>query len=180
MFVTGNRPRIGASVSSLQERVRAKLKALVEQQNVSHERLGDYLGLTRSAVTRLLNDEGGIGLQHIERLCEFFQVTAAEMFADPHQMIHALTPIEASLLRYFREMTELERRSWLTILERPRVVASAKSRMGRAMLTAKEQELVDLFARVKKDGVRDGVLKVLRGAVNAEDGEAQGKPRTTG
>jgi transcriptional regulator with XRE-family HTH domain len=167
-------------VSSLQERVRQKLKALVEQQGVSHERLGDHLGLTRSAVTRLLNDEGGIGLQHIERLCEFFQVTAAEMFADPQSAIHALTPIEAALVRFFREMTELERRSWLTILERPRVVASAKSRMGRAMLTTKEQELVDLFARVKKDGVRDGVLKVLRGAVHAEDAEAPAKPRTTG
>jgi hypothetical protein len=39
---------------------------------------------------------------------------------------------------------------------------------------------VDLFARVKKDGVRDGVLRVLRGAVHAEDAAGPEKPRTTG
>ncbi len=165
---------------SLQERVRAKLRTLVEQKDVSHEVLGNYLGLTRSAVTRLLNDDGGIALQHIERLCEFFQVTTAEMFTEPGATIHALTSIEVALLHHFRDMTEMERRSWLTILDRPRMATAKQPRLGRAMLTVKEQELVDLFARVKKDGVREGVLRTLKGAAEDVEQASPAKPRTTG
>jgi hypothetical protein len=45
------------------------------------------------------------------------------------------------------------------------------------MLSPKEQELVDLFARVKKDGVREGVIRTLRGAAEAPD---HLKARTSG
>ena len=166
---------------SLQERVRKKFRDLVEQAEVSHETLGQYLGLSRSGVSRLLNDdENGFALHHIERLCEYFQVTTAEVFADPGSMIHAITPIESALLTYYRDMTELERRSWLTILDRPRTIAAKSPRLGRAMLTLKEQELVDLFARVKKDGVREGVLRTLKGAAEDARKAAPEPPDTTG
>src|SRR5690348_17195720 len=103
---------------TLQERVRSRLKALVEQKDVSHETLAEYLGLTRSAVTRLLNDDGGIALQHIERLCEFFQITPAEFMVEPGAAIQPVKPLEAQLLRIFREMSELERRGLLDVLDR--------------------------------------------------------------
>jgi transcriptional regulator with XRE-family HTH domain len=169
----------------LQERVRSRIKALVEEREVNHETLANYLGLSRSAVTRLLNDEGGIALQHIERLCEFFQISASELMAEPGALIQAITPIEAALVGIVRQMTELERRSLLTLLERPAYGQRdvTRSRMGRGMLTAKERELVDLFARVKRDGVREGILRTLRGAAQeGHDGPPapQGKPRTTG
>jgi DNA-binding Xre family transcriptional regulator len=168
----------------LQELVRQRFKTLVDTREVSHETLAKYLGLSRSGVTRLLNDEGsGFGLHHIERLCEFFQVTPVEILADAATVIQPVTPIESSLLQHFRQMTELERRSLLTILERPiftQAPHAKKSRLGRAMLTVKEQELVDLYARVKKDGVREGVLKTLRGAAEADDVRVPVKPRTTG
>lgn len=156
----------------LQERVRQRFKILVDENGVSHEVLGDYLGLTRSGVSRLLNDEGaGFALHHIEKLCEFFQITASEAVAEPHALIQAVKPLEASLLAVFRTMTELERRSLMTVLERPiasQERRSKKARLGRATLTVKEQELVDLFARVKKDGVREGVLRTLKGAVDRD------------
>lgn len=165
----------------LQERVRQRFKALVDQSNVPHEQLGERLGLSRSGVTRLLNDVGsGFALHHIERLCEFFQITPTEIMAEPDALIQAVQPIEAAFLTIIRRMTELERRSLLTVLERPAYGQSAsakKSRLGRAMLTVKEQELVDLFARVKRDGVREGVLKTLRGA--AKDDVTEAHPRTT-
>jgi len=148
--------------------VRRKFRALTEQAGVSHEQLGERLGLSRSAVSRLLNEnDAGVALNHIERLCEFFQISAQEAFADPGAIIQVVTPIEAAFLVHLRQMSELERRSLLTILERPIYAAPGKkARMGRAMLTAKEQELVDLFARVKRDGVREGVLRTLRGAAS--------------
>ena len=154
----------------LQERVRQRFRALVDQKDVPHELIGQRLGLSRSGVTRLLNDVGGgFALHHIERLCEFFQITPSEIMAEPGALIQAVTPIEAALLAHFRQMTELERRSLLTILERPIYAAPDKrARLGRAMLSTKEQELVDLFARVKKDGVREGVLQTLRGAAKDE------------
>jgi DNA-binding Xre family transcriptional regulator len=165
---------------SLQERVRQRFKTLVDQRGVYHETLADYLGLSRSAVTRLLNDEGsGIALQHIEKVCEFFQITPAELMAEPGSLIMPVSPIESALLTHFRQMTELERRSLLTILERPIYAApDRKARLGRAMLSPKEQELVDLFARVKREGVRNGVLQTLRGAVKDEDKQPPAPSRT--
>lgn len=165
----------------LQELVRRRLKTLVDQKNVNHETIANYLGLSRSAVTRMLNDEGGgIALTHIERLCEFFQILPYELLSEPGAQIVPVTPIEAALLAHFRQMTELERRSLLTILERPIYAApDKKARLGRAILSPKEQELVDLFARVKKDGVREGVLRTLKGAAEADAVPAP-KPRTTG
>ena len=169
---------LGHSVKGLplQERVRQRFRTLVDQKDVPHELLGQRLGLSRSGVTRLLNDEGGgFALHHIERLCEFFQITPSEIMAEPGALIQSVTPIEAALLAHFRQMTELERRSLLTILERPIYAApDKKARLGRAMLSPKEQELVDLFARVKKDGVREGVLKLLRGA--GEESRADRSP----
>ena len=85
-----------------------------------------------------------------------------------------------AIIGLVRQMTELERRSLLTILERPIYAApDRKARLGRAMLSPKEQELVDLFARVKREGVRNGVLQTLRGAVKDEDKQPPAPSRTS-
>ena len=158
------------SKQPLQERVRARLRTLVETADVSHEILAQRLGLSRSNVSRMLTQEDrAILLPHLEGFCEFFQVTAAELVAEPGAQIIPVSPIEAALLALIRQMTELERRSLLTILERPPAIHQRKARLGRAMLTTREQELVDLFARVKKDAIREGVLKTLRGAAATHD-----------
>ena len=165
----------------LQERVRQRLKQLVTAKGVSHAVLAKFLGVSRSHVTRMLNEDGAILLTHVEKSCEFFQITPAEFMIEPETLIQPIQPIEAALLALFRQMTELERRSLLTILERPvytQAPHAKKSRLGRAMLTVKEQELVDLYARVKRDGVREGILKTLRAVVREDAGQT--KPRTTG
>ena len=152
----------------LQERIRTRLRQLVESKNVSLRVVGEHLKLSPSGVGRILNDEGyTIMWHHVERFCEFFQMTPAELMVEPGALMQPISHFESALLRIIRDMTELERRSLLTILERPVYAAQPKkARLGRAMLTAKEQELVDLFARVKRDGVREGVLKTLRGAAH--------------
>lgn len=151
---------------TLADRVLARINALVEKDDVKHDVLAPHLGVGQSAVSKILNGRNSLSLDAVEGFCEFFQVTPAELMADPDALIQPLKPIEAAIVGIVRQMTELERRSLLTLLERPvyQIAKGKRARMGRAMLTTKEQELVDLFARVKRDGVREGVLKTLRGA----------------
>jgi hypothetical protein len=168
-------------MNEFQELVRDRIRARVDNAST----LARFLKEHPSTITKRLQRGGpALCLDFLDRLREFFGGwTPAEMCAEPGAAITSVTAIESSLLAHFRQMTELERRSLLTILERPIYTQSPhakKSRLGRAMLTVKEQELVDLFARVKRDGVREGVLKTLRGAAQADDVPLQGKPRTTG
>lgn len=163
----------------LQERVLTRIQQLVAERDFSHEALAPHLGISASAVSKLLNGKNAIGLSHLEGFCRAFQMTPSEIVAEYGSLIQSVTPVEAAVLHLVRQMTELERRSLLTLLERPIYTAAPhakKSRLGRAMLTVKEQELVDLFARVKRDGVREGVLKTLRGA--AQDAAIEEKPHT--
>lgn len=162
-------------VDSLEDRVRSRILALYERgsragEKWTAEKLAKFVGAdTPSAVRKLLNGQNRIGLRHIQGFCEAFQVTPAELVLEPGALMQPTSPLEAAIIAHLRQMTELERRSLLTLLERPTMISHRKARMGRAMLSVKEQELVDLFGRVKKDGVRDGVLRTLRGAVEAVD-----------
>lgn len=157
-------------MTNLQERVRSRIKGFVDQHDVSHETLGAYLGLTRSAVTRLLNDEGaGIALQHIERLCEYFQVTPSELMAEPGAMIQVVKPLESQLLKIFREMTELERRGLLDVLDRqPKVTGKHRASRKPAQLSADQKALLSLYAR-SNARAREGVMKILNGAAVAAE-----------
>lgn len=157
----------------LQERVRHRFKQLVEERRVPHDILGKYLGLSRSAVTRLLNDEGsGFALTHMEKLCEFFQITAAEIMVEHGALVQPVQPLEAQLLKIFRDMTELERRALLDVLDRgARRVPThrlRRARSGRVDLTEEQQLVVDLYVR-SNAAAREGVLKVLRGTARAAD-----------
>lgn len=165
---------------SLQERVRHRFKTMVESENVQHETLAKYLGLSRSGVTRLLNDEGsGFALHHIEKLCEFFQVTPAEVVADAYAVIQAVQPLEAQLLNHFRQMTELQRHSLLSVLDRSAQQPSTRrrARLGRAELTEEQQLLVDLYAR-SPEQARGGILKTLRGTARLGDEERGSRQKT--
>jgi hypothetical protein len=168
-------------MNEFQELVRDRIRSRVDNAST----LARFLKEHPSTITKRLQRGGpALCLDFLDRLREFFGGwTPSEMCAEPGATITSITAIESSMLAHFRQMTELERRSLLTILERPiftQAPHAKKSRLGRAMLTVKEQELVDLYARVKKDGVREGVLKTLRGAAEADDVRVPVKPRTTG
>lgn len=168
------------STTPLQERVRRRVKALVDAKGVPHETIGAYLGLSRSAVTRLLNDEGsGIGLHHIERLCEFFQVTAAELFAEPGAAIQAVSPIEAAILDIVRKMNELSRHSLLTVLEWPTRSTIAVKRHGRTPdhLSSEDAMVLSLYRGMEDADAQSGIVMQMRGFVQAKQDARTGKPR---
>lgn len=165
-------------MNRFQEMVRARLR----EKTPSLKALADFLGIDSSIIQRRFKEGGtSLCLDFLDDASPFYQMSVSEMTAMQHSLWQEVKPLEAAMLSHFRQMTELERRSLLTILERPIYAApNKKSRIGRAMLTVKEQELVDLFGRVKRDGVREGVLRTLKGAAQDDETAAPVKDRTTG
>lgn len=176
-------------VNSLQDRVRERVRALFDSpskngEKWTAEKLMSFVGMkTPGGVRKLLYGSNAISLKHLEGFCVAFQSTPAEFVAEPGTLIQPVSPCEAALLSIFRQMTELERRSLLTILQRPLYAdpVTRRARLGRAMLSVKEQELVDLYARVKSDRIRSGVMTTLEGAVrDEEEKDRQHDQHTTG
>lgn len=170
--------RRSVKTDSLQERVRSRLRQLVTAGNVSHDLLAEHVGVSRSHITRLLNENGAILLTHIEKMCVFFQVSPSELMVEPGSQIQPLTPMEAGLLQYFRHMTEVQRMGLMAVLDRSAQQATSRrrARLGRAELTEEQQLLVDLYAR-SPEQARRGILKTLRGTATIGDAE-RGARRT--
>jgi transcriptional regulator with XRE-family HTH domain len=160
--------RLPTVKTSLQDRVRQRLRRLVEDGDVSHETLGKYVGLSRSAITRMVNADAAISLYYVEKFCEFFQITPAEFMVEPGSLIQPVAPLEAQLLMHFRAMTDLQRHSLLSVLDRREGQPQKRraSRLGHAELTEEQQLVIDLYARSEPQA-REGVLKVLRGTAKA-------------
>lgn len=160
-------------MNKMQELVRARLRDRTPNLSI----LAKFLRVDPSVIQKRLKEGGtALCLDFLDSVTTFYQMSVAEMCAMPGALWQEVKPMEAQLLAMFRDMSELERRSLLTILDRPIAAAPGarrRTRFGRH-LSDKEQELVDLFARVKRDGVRDGVLKTLRGAAEAEAVTPQG------
>lgn len=154
------------------ERVRQRFKQLVDAKRVPHETLGKHLGLSRSGVTRLLNDEGsGFGLHHIEKLCEFFQITPAEAMTDPGALIQPLTPIEAAILDVVRKMDRLRQHSLLDVLEWQRA-STLPTKRGRGRtpdhLSAEDAMVLSLYRGIEDADAQAGVVMQMRGYVRAK------------
>lgn len=156
--------RSDAVRTPLQERLRGKLRHLVERSNVQLRILGERLGLSPSGVGRILNEEGyNILIPHIEGFCEFFQISPAELFVEQDAMIQPIKPLELQLLKHFRQMTELQRHSLLAVLDRPEEPKTRRrARPGHVELTSIQQLVVDLFVKSEADD-KEAVLKLLRG-----------------
>lgn len=155
----------------LQERVRQRIKQLVEAKGVSHARLGHYLGLSRSHVTRLLNEDGAIALPHVEKLCEFFQITAAELMTDPGALIQPLSPLEAAILDVLRKMDRLRQHSLLDVLEWQRAsTLPVKRGRGRTpdVLSPEDAMVLTLYRAIEDADAQSGIVMQMRGYVRAK------------
>lgn len=156
----------------LPERVLARIQQLVSEHGFSHEALAPHLGMGASGVSKLLSGKNAIGLDHIEGFCAALQITPAELVLDPGSLIQPLTPSESALLRYFRNLTEVQRMGLLAILDysaqQPRT--TRRARLGRAALTEEQQLVIDLYAR-SPEQARSGILETLRGTAKLGDVE---------
>lgn len=163
---------------SLQERVRARLRDWSKE--LTHSQIAAYFHVNRSSISKLLQENGPeITLEHIEGFQFLLQKSAAEMVTEPGSLWQEVKPLEAQLLRHFRSMTELQRHSLLSVLDRSssQPTTRRRARLGRAELTEEQQLLVDLYAR-SSEQARGGILKTLRGTARIGDEERGGRQKT--
>lgn len=170
-----NRREIGYSVRELvsklplQERVRQRLKQLVATKNVSHDVVGKFLGVSRSHVTRMLNEDGAILIPHVEKFCEFFQITPAELVTEPGALIQPLVPLEAAILDVVRKMDRLRQHSLLDVLEWQRA-SSLPTKRGRVdALSSEDAMVLSLYRALREDpDAQAGIVMQMRGFVQAK------------
>ena len=150
-------------MNKFQEMVRARLRG----RTPNYSTLAAFLKSDPSTIQKRLKDGGtALCLDWLDDVSTFYQMSVSEMCALPGSQWQEVKPLEAQLLAIFRDMTELERRGLLDVLDRAaRAVPSHRRRrvkLGRTELTEEQQTLVDLYVR-SEPHAREGVMKVLRG-----------------
>lgn len=148
-------------VNKFQELVRTRLRERTPNFTV----LARFLKTDPSTIQKRLREDGtALCLDWLDSVTAFYQMSVAEMCALPGAAWQEVKPLEAQLLAIFRDMTELEKRSLIDVLDRQaHARPSRRPRAGHAELTEEQQLLVDLYARSEMSS-REGVLKILRGA----------------
>lgn len=161
----------------LAERVRGRLNDLVEQRGMSHETIAPHLGISASAVSKILSGKNAISLGHIDGFCVALQVTAGEIIAEPHALIQALTPIEAAIVDIVRKMNELHRHSLLSVLDWQR--GSSEPRKGRTPdhLSPEDAMVLSLYRGMEDSDAQSGIVMQMRGFVQAKVDADNGRKR---
>lgn len=148
-------------MNKFQEMVRARLREKTPNYSV----LAAYLKATDPSVIQKRLKEGGtnLNLAWLDEVSGFYQMSVSEMCAMVNSAWQEVKPLEAELLLLFRGMTELQRHSLLSILNRSegQPEKRRKPRAGYKPLTEEQQLVIDLYAR-SEPKAREGVLKVLR------------------
>jgi hypothetical protein len=150
-------------MSRFQEMVRARLR----DKTPNYTALAAFLKSDPSTIQKKLKEGGpSLCLDWLDSVTAFYQMTVAEMVTMTGSLFQEVKPMEAQLLGIFRDMTELERRGLLDVLDRRPPAPRRKARWGHAELTEEQQLVIDLYARSEPQA-REGVLKVLRGTAKA-------------
>ena len=163
----------------LAERVRGRLNALIDQRGMSHEAIAPHLGVSSSAVSKLLSGKNAIGLDHIDGFCVALQVSAGELIAESGALIQAVSPIEAAILDIVRKMNELSRHSLLTVLEWPQRSGATVQRRGRIPdhLSPEDAMVLSLYRAMQDADAQSGVVMQMRGYVQAKQEKHSGTKR---
>lgn len=155
--------------NKFQEMVRTRLR----ERTDNFSTLARFLHTDPSTVQKRLREGGSaLCLDFLDDVTSFYQMSVAEMVMLPTATWQEIKPLEAQLLIHFRQMTELQRHSLLSVLDRSGQQATGRrrARLGHAELTEEQQLLVDLFAR-SNEQARQGILKTLRGTARVGDVE---------
>lgn len=155
--------------NKFQEMVRARLR----DRTPNLTSLASFLKIDPSIIQRRMRDDGtALCLDFLDDVRAFYQMSVSEMCALPGSLWQEVKPLEAQLLYHFRQMTELQRHSLLSVLDRSaqQPATRRRARLGRSELTEEQQLLVDLYAR-SPEQARGGILKTLRGTAKLGDGE---------
>lgn len=163
-------------LNKFQEMVRARLR----ERTPNFSTLARFLKLNPSTVHKKLAEGGpDLSLDWLDEIKPFYQMSVSEMCALPGSLWQEVKPLEAQLLAHFRQMSELQRHSLLTLLDRPdQPLTRRQAKAGRVPLTDEQQLVADLYAR-SNEQARAGILKTLRGTAKHADAERVETDRTT-
>lgn len=156
-------------LNTFQEMVRRRLR----ERTPNYSTLARFLKADPSTIQKRLKEGGpDLSLDWLDEVRAFYQMSVSEMCALPGSLWQEVKPLEAQLLAHFRQMTELQRHSLLSVLDRSASEPERRrrARTGRAELTEEQQLLVDLYAR-SPEQARSGILKTLRGTARLGDAE---------
>lgn len=154
----------------LAERVRGRLNDLIEDRGISHEHIAPHLGISASAVSKLLSGKNAIGLDHIDGFCAALQVSAGELIAEPGALIQALTPVEAALVDVCRKMSDVHRHYLLAVLDWQRGSSPKSTRPRRTPdhLSSEDAMVLSLYRALEDTDAQAGIVMQMRGYVQAK------------
>jgi transcriptional regulator with XRE-family HTH domain len=164
----------------LAERVLGRIQRLVSERGFSHEKLAPHLGISASAVSKLLSGKNAISLTHIDGLCVALQISAAELMTDPGALIQPLSPMEAAILDVVRKMDRLRQHSLLDVLEWQRASTIPTTRGFTRIkdhLNAEEAMVLSLYRALGDADAQSGVVMQMRGYVQAKHEDGNGGTR---
>ena len=90
------------------------LRALKHQNKIKLQDVAERVGIPGSSMSRVYNGRQPVTLKMLEAIEEITGESAIELLVDPTVDLKAVTPPEASMLRYFRRWPTPTRAAFLT------------------------------------------------------------------
>lgn len=107
---------MSARRTSLTERARTAIRAAIDRKAITQVQLARITRRFSSNMSEIINGKRPMTFDVIEAAAELLQVDAAELMADPQNLVKVLNPREAELLRYMRDWPKSTTDAFLTFL----------------------------------------------------------------
>lgn len=109
-----------AATPDLATRLRARLRALLDQHDYTQTELATALHLSRSSISLILKSpralQATMTLDRLQMTAEFFDVTVNELLLGPGETLHTLAPPERDLLELYRLLPKDQQGNFLSFL----------------------------------------------------------------
>ncbi len=109
-------PHMGQRRTSLTDRALATIRAAIDRKAMTQTQLAKMTNRFSSNMSEIIAGKRPLPFDVIEAAAELLQVDAAELMADPANLVKVLNPREAELLRYMRDWPSSTAEGLLTFL----------------------------------------------------------------
>lgn len=99
---------------SLQEIAKESIRSLIERRKFSQRELAKKVKLSAPVVNRIIRRDQPVTLRLVEAAAELANVSPLELLVEPDVELKAINPLEAQMLRYFRDWPLSTRMGLLT------------------------------------------------------------------
>lgn len=147
------------------DRVRRRIKELLDERGWSQRALADALGKTQPWMSQLLGGSLRLGLDELDQVALALGATAVELVRDPEQFQFCadLTPSEMAMLRKYRKLGPSVREAIATLVNAADPAGAGKPNTGQPRFVgappatpAELHTLVAAFANQVQSYINDG------------------------